>query len=149
MSCGVSGWSDGRNTSQKEEVEKKTINFCLLKLFFSFKGEKCRSFIDLAPASEKGKTIQSRFLPILQIASVLLLVILQCQGKHYYLSTQGPTCHPNYIQPGGTNARGLRQLFTQFMQIFHFSDAFSLHSPDFFSKKIKIYIVIQTFPFFL
>ncbi|KFP61438.1 Germ cell-specific gene 1-like, partial [Cariama cristata] len=55
-------------------------------------GEKCRSFIDLAPASEKGKTIQSRLLPILQIASVLFLVVLECQGKHYFLSTQGPTC---------------------------------------------------------
>lgn len=127
-------WSLRRERWQKHQSErggreKPIINFCLLKLFFSFKGEKCRSFIDLAPASEKGKTIQSRFLPILQIASVLFLVILQCQGKHYYLSTQGPTCHPDYIQPGGTNAKGLRQLFTQFM---HFSDAFSLHSPDFF-----------------
>ncbi|KFQ27791.1 Germ cell-specific gene 1-like, partial [Mesitornis unicolor] len=55
-------------------------------------GEKCRSFIDLAPASEKGKTIQSRLLPILQIPSVLFVVILQCQGKCYFLSTKGPTC---------------------------------------------------------
>ncbi|KFW06908.1 Germ cell-specific gene 1-like, partial [Fulmarus glacialis] len=63
-------------------------------------GEKCRSFIDLAPASEKGKTIQSRLLPILQIASVLFLVVLQHQGKHDFLSTQGPTCHPDYTDAG-------------------------------------------------
>ncbi|KFV74147.1 Germ cell-specific gene 1-like, partial [Dryobates pubescens] len=63
-------------------------------------GEKCRSFIDLAPASEKGKKIQPRLLPLLQRSSLLFLVSLELQGMHSFQSIQGPTCHPDYTQPG-------------------------------------------------
>ncbi|NWR30839.1 GSG1L protein, partial [Tachuris rubrigastra] len=54
------------------------VNFCVLKQSFSFKGEKCRSFIDLAPASEKGVLWLSVVSEVLYIMLLVVGFSLMC-----------------------------------------------------------------------
>ncbi|XP_025904717.1 germ cell-specific gene 1-like protein [Nothoprocta perdicaria] len=57
-------------------------------------GEKCRSFIDLAPASEKGKTNTVKASSLFALSSVLSLSYCSARGDTFKHTE--PACHPDY-----------------------------------------------------